>query len=804
MIIKDRIKDMIARIDSFSPGNELQRSLHSAIKIAMTNWRAPQALPRPNTLRELIAFEVNEFMRKPKAVQVIARKTAIEKATITTGFLTAVTAMPPSGRLDSGKIVNFNSRYPVYVGTRYRYVYNPASGVYTVSTYRRGTADPRYGKHGGGITLSEQLGKVFIDQSPDIAKVSSIVLEDSRAEMLSVVDQPICRLEGDLAAYIKNGKYIEFMCEGTDKTVVQVRSIDLTAHLALNTNEVLTIGKYLPYENYVLVIVFKHTRYPVERQYDDVQLGERYEARLAQASVRGELLIINRTSDLVTRVQTDAHIAPNQLYFSGFVDMLVDCVTGAPVFAKLSESPYTTNLVYSTAKLFIAGSDRKGTDQTDVTKTTVASFNSWLSSEAYSNGMPDAVHVIKDGSNSWMLHFPLLTIGKGKIDSNQLFSMDDILYDESSQLLNSRSGEICRGGYTNCMLYQDEYDSKNKFPIYVARKYDAWKQFPYPSNDYTVTPTLVANTNTYFFDTGKYCRSAAPGEIVGLFGVDYFRLEADKSLTHLVTVPGGFGRARTFCKDDTAGIKGVTGMQTSTELTLLQVNNMISNASVDTARLNSVYNTFCGGPGNCALATATANQNGWYFNYLWGTGLHIYNQRFAILVDPTTSKLKVLVTGSYEPQVTSLDSRQYYGHDPRTLKPDIAESGIFVIDCETGIRTSASLNWVSFGYTTNTPGTAPVPQAVRQPPQYTLQATRADIHMESSSSYYCILSAMTRQFDIYTYGVNMYIGGWLWWWKDRQMYKLLNGAISGWAAETKADFSGDESYGVLTPKLQVY
>lgn len=829
-MLKEYIQTAIADINNRSASVDVKGKINGLIKEAINTWTKPRDLPRPTNIKELVEYEVNEYMRgssRPTTTTTIAKTTTAKKSTKrTSGYVTVLTSSPPTGQIEDGTTISFTSAYPILRGESYAYRYNETTGIYTVDTWRKGKVKAYPGRHGGGAVISEQFGKVIIDQFPDVAQLNSVIVDDTKYTMANNIDVQFHRLDDNLACYIKDGKYVEFKMVNVSPTVrgfTTVREIDLTPYFTVGTGEVMTVGKYAQYNGFVFVIVYRHTRLPVERQYDDLKLGEQYTYRKGSAGISGELIIISRNNTDTRHITGSFNAAANQIYQSGFADVLEDAVTGQLIFAELSTAAYSVNLTYDTAELFIFGSDMRPASQTDVTKTTRTSFNTWISQQFGNNTLgPKAVHVKKSGTKTWELRFPKLSITRYKFDTTTLdLTVDKVLYSESSYVVDSKQGVACKGGYSNVMLYQDKHDPDQTMPIYVGRVYDAWLQWPYPSADYTVVPELNQTTNTYVFDKGQYVNGAAPGELLGMFGIDYFKLKDDGTLTHIADVPGGHGKARSFMKGDNPGDMGVSGLHTNSYLTLLQLNNYVSTAFIENIRKYSIYNTIYGGPGNSSLAVATQSQLGWYFNILWGAGIHAYNTRFAVIRDVTPPSpatdppnMRLVITGSWEPMRTIFGVYPYRGHEPDMQHED-AVCGTFTVPFKAETNAtggdkywpvySGSVLWQSFGFTNNAKANPwNFPPEAYVPPQYTVQSTRGDIVVTDPNTYYTILSAFRRQFDIYTQYIYMYIEGFIWWLSDRQMYKLKDNVLSGWAADPTTNFRGSETYGVNTPKLQQY
>lgn len=829
-MLREYIQKAIPDIKNMSGSTGIKQKINELIVAALASWTGPKDMIKPNNIRELVDYEVNEYMRGAAKVTTTTSSATSTTTTKSTkrksGYVTVLTASPATGQIEDSSTISFTTPYPVAPGERYAYSYNETTGIYTVDTMRRGKVIAYPGRHGGGRTISEQFGKIILDQVPDVTQMTSVITDDMKYVMANNIDTQFHRLEDNLACYIKDKKYIEFKMVDISPTVrgiSNVRELDLTPYFVVNPDETMTIGKYAVHNGFVFVIVYRHTRLPVERLYDDLKLGEQYAYRKGAAAISGELIIISRTTTDTRHITGSFNAAANQIYQSGFTDVIEDAKTGQLIFAELSSTAHSVNLTYDTAEFFIFGSDMRPVSATDVTKTSKAAFNSWINIQFNADIRgPQAVHVKKSGTKTWELRFPKLTINRYKFDTTTMqLTVDKELFSESGTTLTTKQEKACFGGYTNIMLYQDVHDPDQTMPIYLGRVYDAWLQWPYPSNDYIIVPEVNQTTNTYVLDKGQYVNGAIPGELLGMFGVDYFKLKDDGTTTHIADVPGGHGKARSLMKDDVPGSLGVSGLQTNSYLTLLQLNNYVSTAYIENIRKYSIYHTIYGGPGNSSLAVATQSQYGWYFNILWGAGIHTYNTRFVVIRDATEPtpatdppNMRLVITGSWEPMRATQGSYPYRGHDPNMQHED-AVCGVFTVPFKVTTNAtggeaywpvySGSILWQSYGFTDNVRDNHNnFPPEAYVPPQYTVQSTRSDIQVTDPNTYYTILSAFRRQFDIYVQGIYMYVNGYLWWRSDRQMYKLKSDVLSGWAIDPTTNFRGDESYGVNTPKLQVY
>jgi hypothetical protein len=783
-------------------GNSTVSKLNAMIENSISTWIEPKALTQPKTIRALIEYEVNAYLAslsKEAIEKIKTKKTAKDKVVKTaqlTGILQISSVNPPLGRIEDGTEVALTSIHPVEYGELLSYTYEPSSGIYTVNASSKGIIKALPGRVVYGNPFSEQFGQVIFDQEPYIAKASSAVIDEAKHTMLySDSNTLIYRLGSNLACYVKNNKYTEFKhTKVGDKEGVEVtKEIDLTSYLSLNTGERLTIGKFLNIKNIVYIIVFKHTSY---KSWQAIQspngylVGQQYNHRGGGASVRGELLIIDRKKDTVNKISASAVSATEQIYFSGFIDMIKDSVTGQPIMAKLSESPHTQDLVYDTAKYFIAAADRKQVKVAVSNLTTVLAFDQWLGTEVYNYGFPTKVHIVKSGTKTWSLSFPNLNVSLYKAD----MSLDKVLYEESNKTINTKHGYVCKGGYTNCMLYQ--YDKK----LYIGKSYDCWLQLP-ATNDYTIVPGYGTNSGgsrSYHFDYATYTNAPAPGEIIGFFGIEYSEV-INKSLTIIADIPGGSGSARTCLTGDPVGSQdSISGAKISTHSSLYSLNGFTNTTYTTAIQENSIFNTFSGGPG-CIFPDYTTNR--YMTTFIWAEGLHIYNNRFMVVKDKETKKLQLLLTGSFERMVSTINNYPYRSHSP-IMQDSLSNCGVFITDTKIGdytpVRQGAN-NWPTKFDSNNYPHGYYWGFASWQY-QYTMFASRVAMYMVDDYTYYMAFSLLRRQFDIFSNGLD----GWLWWYNERQMYSYNNNALTGWTTDSTINLRGTEESGVETVVLDYY
>jgi len=570
------------------------------------------------------------------------------------------------------------------------------------------------------------------------------------------------------------------------------------------------VGKYLLLNNCVFALILRHTRCTTRYADEDINLGLLYNFRQGEMSVVGELLIINRSTDAVVKKSYTRVTGTNQLVYSGLIDMLLDVKTNKLVFAELDN--YTTrNLAYETAKLFVKHEDRvpHGSQSEDITKTTVTSFYTWISQEAYYRGYPDFVHVKKDGSATWGLKYPTLTVSTYDFNQDAMtINVGQVLYTDNSDI-SSKYGYDCTGGFINCILYQDIFDEAK--PFYIGRGYDAWTQVPYTSDDYTITPGPFPGYIDFFIDTTNYIRSALPGELVGFFGFEYFKILDDGTAQSVIDIPGDYGKVRSCLKDDIPGVSALSNQATSTHMSLLTLNNYVTSEQVSKVRDNSVFNTFSGGPGMVSLAYSTPHP-GVGFSYIWAAGLHIYTTRFAIIRDKgDLNKSWVIVAGSREQCVTSLsDGRPYRGHHMTTLSTD-SNSGFYI--ARPAVSTipycklsNATVPWPCIEYTHAAIGNTYNPDPAFWISQVTYYSFRFDLVLTDAATFYAIASGLQRQFDTYYYPATYETksDGWLWWHNERHHWRLENDVVGvGWYTDSM-NTRGEETRGVETPKLQYY
>jgi hypothetical protein len=626
------------------------------------------------------------------------------------------------------------------------------------------------------------------------------------------------------------------------ETVETVKTLDLSSYFptatVLATNkQVITIGKYLMMGDVLCVLVMTDKRYVTTYgDKDDVDLGRQYNFRGGEGSVKGELLLINRNTWEVNLISKNLVTCANQIRFSGFIDMLIDERNKSLVLAELSEDSNEIAMTYDTAKLFVEAKDRysstKHTPVTDdFTATTYVAWFAWLNTEVNTWGFPKFIHVKKDGTKTWTLQFPKLSITAYTMSDGVVTTGGSVppslivkekLYVDDNTLIRSKHGYTCYGGYTNCMLYQDVFDKD--MPIYLGRCYDAWIQIPYPSADYTITSKLGANGN-FLADSTTYMASLLPGELGGFFGVEYSKLikpsvDMDGTLKVISDVPGDFCKGRSFLKDDPAGYwKIISAVYPSTHLTLLALNNSVVTDYITGVRMSSIFNTFSSGPGSCDIDYPSQRLSTMGFQYLWAIGLHIYPTRFAIITnkdDP--EEQQILLAGSFEHQIDNFTNGDKIRSHHSQLMSSLASTGLYmaglVKDPLTGLYPvlNAGSNWSGFAYTNN-----PVDPAYQQfiashTSQWTMYVTRSDLKMLDKSTYYLVNGVLRRQFDTFVTYSSVVMAGWLWFFADRSCWRLKKddygkSIISGWLGDIVGydnAISSMSRYGAETTKLQEF
>lgn len=829
-MLRTYIKNSLASVNSLVVDNSTKGRINDLIIKAYNAWTAPVSLSTPTNLKDLIRWEVNAFLtanRKAPALIKAATTGDAKKDTKTnrnlTGTLRVTSLRPYMGYTDDGYTVTFNSPYELEIGQILPYEYIPSTGLYNVRTYSKGKARPFRTDPLGGDIAHEQFGKAIFDQNPNFNTnigVKSKIPDD--LAMAVVDDKLVFRMSTNRACFIDGYTYKEVRTVKTATSVGMevLKELDLSSVLTPASDEYLTIGKYLQYKGLILILIFKHTRfstfYPAT---DDPALGKRYDFRFGGATIRGELVILDPATDRVSLINKSAVTAAHQIRYSGFIDMLLDLKTGELILAELSGSN-VRGLTYNTSKIYIDHTDRvyHRTAADDVTCNSISEYNTWLSKEVYDHGWPTKVHIKSAGSSkTWDLNFPDLSVIRYKIEVTAvpfLLTPLKLLYNETNSTIDSKHSISCKGGYINAMLYQDPYDTDNS--IYLARGYDAWLQYPTPSDDYTVTPGELQGTSMYVFDTGKYVNGATPGEIIGMFGTDFFKLNPDGSATFLANVPGGHGRARPNYKDDIPGDGKCNGLTTDTYNTLLALNNLVTTDYINTIKMQSVFHIFNGGAGSAKVADSQY-LTGQPFEYVWGEGLHVHNQRFIVMTDKTDpDKKRIVFTGSYEVMSSTLGIYNYRCHY-ETEMTNTSEGGIFSISTIPTVvegrdywkLEGTTFNWMAFSNIIYLPkgntyrGTT-LP-AENWYSQFTMQCTRSDLLQLDKNTTYCIISAFRRQYDKYVFYNAMIMSGWLWWMNDRQVIRLDNGTMGCYTKDYDVNLYGDvDNECVETPNLNYY
>lgn len=847
-MIKEYIDNTLPNIDYYAAQDGLRGAINSCILASIVSWIGPNSLRPDGTLRGLVDSCVNIYLSRlseedrAKRQAAAAGKTyAVGSATSggnnkstkrsandgirLRGTVTVTCPSPPSGQIESGKIISFCSVHELYKGDKWPYTYNAVTGIYTVYTNSRGKALPYPRRVLEGLQISEQYGQLFFDQLPTVTSADSMTVSDSKRVMRNTSEDVAYRYDENLAGYIKDKHYIEFKTEliGTPpvETTIIVKTIDLSSYMPTVVTETLTIGKMVVIQNVLCVLFFTDhgyaTRFGAD---DDIDLGRMYNCRAGGAYIKGDVLLIDRTTwDVAKPFYTTAATAANQIRFTGIIDMLAG-YDGRLILAELSETSHTVTMTYDTAKLFVEAADRVThripvTD--DVTKYTESTWYTWLAQEHYDHGYPAKVHVIKEGTKTWSQQYPKLTVSSYELTPGVVgppsvlpsLASSVTLYQETGTTISRKHENDCFGGYVNCMLYQDVFSEAQ--PIYIGRCYDAWVQIPFISDNSTIVPGDGPLGN-FRADKGKYLNSPLPGEICGFFGVRYDRIVDNSTLALIADIPGDYCKVRSFMKDDPiAHPTSISGAAASTDITLLALNDYVNTTYITNVRANALFNTFSAGPGSTDIDFPSVRHASAGFQNIYAAGLHTYGTRFAVICPKDTPAIKqLLIAGSYEYQVNMYASgEQANTHSPRNMANN-ACTGLFlagVLDPDTLVYPvyTVGANWASY-YVNNNGITDPAwqPYMANRVDHYTITVSRTDIKMIDAYTFYAPKSMYIRQYDWFQFGNSTYVAGLVWWLLQRECWEFK---ITGWKgviADLAVNLNGTERYGAETLLLQYF
>lgn len=852
-MIRKYIKSSLSTANNRTADNTVKGILNAIIANAIINWQTPTGATIGTTIKSVIAYEVNIYMSQLSEIQRIERKKKIlkgdeqfisktetlktvkSKIAITdkvriTGTVTVTNVSPPQGQIEDGSIISFNTIHEIFINDKFKYSYSKTTGLYVVYTYNRAKINPLPGLVLDDTYLSEQYDNVFFTQMPNTNTTTSVKTKITDADNVytDLTLALVYRFNTNTGCYIQDKKYYEYSKTiegGPPKPVFSItKEIDLTTYMPINTGETLTIGKYLLHGNILCILFFTDIGYEANGSDIDEDLARMYNIHTGTAKIKGEIILINRLTWDIKKISKTMQTSDGQIRYNGFIDIIVDKKTGKLIIAEMLEDSVETSLTYDTAKIFVAAADSPKTPKEDITKTTYASWYAILNT-MQSN--PPRYHVIKDGTKTWNFSYPKLNISLYDVKINpstkeMILDLDSIVY-EDDKLITTRYSYDCFGGYINCMLYQDTFDPN--YTIYIGRNYTAWLQVPFISDDFILKPKH--RTEIWRADDTKYLNAVLPGEIAGFFGTEFAAIvpKTEVTNTHLYVIadiPGDFGAARTFMKDDTPGsaAAAISGAFTSTHTTLMALADYVSNDSIEYIKNNSCSCIFTGGINNTHYPRSIA-----YNTYnLWNTAINTYNDRFIVIQD-TNKKLKVVFGGVLPLQVSEYTlgdgtSEIFQSHLMNSLSED-ALTGVFIggnIDESLGLY-KLELGGYNFTtkYISNNPPDSryPIAQFVSQ---FTTTTNRVSLLKLDINSYYISQSIYINQFDTFLYNA----GGSLWWGLDRQAYKYIETqdnttSLIGWVADMPLDIIyqkwADESvtlrlikerYGAAVNNLQYY
>lgn len=840
MNIRQFIIAAIPKADSLTADSTFRGRIIALIKKELAAWTTPVTIKGVTNIPSVIRYEVDAYKRA---------QTGQEEPE--TGIIRITNPDLCMGKiLKTGKIVNYYSKSTVTYWDEVKYDYYKATNRYVLREYNKGFIAPYPGRLRDSTALSEQFGKGFWDQYPDPKKVSSITTARGKITMAYIKKDLCVRLSMNEAGTISGTDYIEFSTKKntylgsgsntTDRVAIEIKkTVNLSTELALAAGEQLHLGKIIAYKNYVVMLVYKHTGQITPEQRNgytdfskpaDPRNKVRYSCRMSGGSIRGEIIIINRTTWAVGHMAATAHKPAYQTYQSGYADFIIDKKTDNMIIATLSSTPCSNGLSYTSIKYTVAKEDVRPIipdpypvpdprpdgwtppkPWVDIEFTEEKLFNRWIqqgyswtsvniqpSPWTYRSYTVTKVGVESAGSKTWLLDFPLLDVSLYKIDlASTTFVKVDTYYTETSNEITSKNNKGCVGGYRNVMLTQDLYDEKDKiYPIYIGREYDTWLQFPLPSG-FTITPELVSGS-VMNRDTTKYLWDDIPGDILGMFGMDYFKLDqVAKTMTPLYDVPGGTFIPRTAWQDEPPGAWTWTRSELSTVESLLLMNDYVEDETIIDIKTNSIFHTFTGGPGT-TRSLNTENE------YIWGFGLYTNGNRFAVIRDKNNKDLpRLLITGAREP-MTYMNRKAitrryqtvaaYYRHTLHDWygMTESSNNGLYLLNkANNKLSVSgASATYPSKRFTNNTPYSNWYAYkygftAADQKKQITWYTAKLDIVLLDYYITYLSIGGQVMQSDYYesTYSGSM--------WDDtllytagRQSWTFKDNAWDGWETDT--------------------
>lgn len=819
MTIREYIQQSIPQGTSLPIDDSFKGKVNARIIKELEAWKEPITIVCSDLL-SLIKFEVDAYKRTATGNDEPAR-----------GIMHIRDTDQNIGRvLSNNKVVTYYTTSSLTVGDEVPYTYDKNSKRYTIPEYSKGDIKPYPGKARDSEEVSEQFCKSMYPQMPSIKSTKNLILSSSNKNVLKTGDNRNLFIRRTLTTYgvIKDGSYKEYEYNFKEKTEQLKTTIDLSSHLSLNAGEKLTIGKFLEWSGCVVVLVLKHTKYATRYAADDPYKGMMYNRHNGGATIRGEIIIIDVLKGTSSKIVTaNAHSASNQLYFSGAIDMLIDLTTSNLVIAKLSETPTYSTLSYSGAKITCTPEDRLPHDPPyteTVEFTTHAGLDAFINAE-YTRGngkLPYFLRVVKTGGGSWTLETPTLDISTYKLTRSTLaLTHVKNLYKEENSGLNSKYGYSVSGGYTNCMLYQNPYEDGK--PIYLGRGYAVWIQLPAPTM-YKVVPIVLTKYKKYMMESSTYTGGPIPGEIVGMFGTRYYKL-AEGSLSLIADIPGGSGASRcNLTGEPTGDPSGYHWYETSTHNALFCLNNYNSSIDIAKVKANSLFHTFSGGTGSAGMDAPVGYSGGTRptvmgFSWIFAARLNIQNVRFAVVEDASdNTKKKLVLTGAKENMAATAYDRPYRAHDPYFARTADSGSGLFVVDFPATLPSAPDyIHTVALGaqdwqYSSNSTEPYNPPNAYTSiGEKFETFTLHADILMVDKSTYYTAFSCLRHFYCNYWNNATgmEYWDGLLWWYNDRQMWKL-DGTLKGWVADLEAHqdayimgyTEGPDSPGVL--KLQIY
>jgi len=624
-------------------------------------------LPTPTDFKTWVAYEVNKA--KPQ-LPAAGNITTVPR----TGTVVIRSVKPLLG-LIGDQTISLTSRYPVTVGSTH--TYDTVNGEYRLRSAFNG-----YIKIGNGFEhkpggFAERLDNTIRSVEPSMDPEA---FEASIRDWHTFTEDGImCALSGESIARIESGLFKLY----TNSEVVV--SVNIAQYLSPVGSEVRWVAKLLQFYDKVILIIGKHKIVPVPEGCPEAftrSLGQRW----VPVPHAFELLILSLDGAIVDYRPVAYSSLEYQTSFAGYVDAMVDAVSGELLLLYQSPIAVTTTLTVDTYKYVSeAGS----------THTTWASYVAYLRAREEDTSIPQAlrnrdyVTVLAAGSRSYEL---------GGLPCKLLAGLEEKeLSSFNNPLVTSFKGQAVVGGMTSAYMAQD-YDTGE---VYVGRGFEA----------YAVAAAGITPTKFMVYQ-------GIPG-----FAVDELKPHKDSLV--------GFGGYRYYdaagnllaehAGEDIAVISHLVGdvwspqfPWTSTDFYLFK--RYIADIDDEQARQSSIayvfYNT---GPTNFEFVEIpnwesfgdTVFVNLGNVGHIFpSVGLELQKRKLAVLRDRTLNKSYLVVYGECRQLLSTAESAWQW------TKSEDAYAGIGIIDTSSG-GIALPFPWTTYEHSTThviNPGVPPPPQ----------------------------------------------------------------------------------------------